>query len=40
MQEKELNHCRLAMVAFVGILVQEYVTGLPANVALMQYLTS
>jgi hypothetical protein len=27
MQEKELAHCRLAMVAAIGFLVQEVVTG-------------
>lgn len=29
MQEKELNHGRLAMFAFVGMLAQEYLLGLP-----------
>jgi hypothetical protein len=33
MIEKELNHGRLAMIAFVGILVQEYVTGVPLGEA-------
>ena len=38
MQERELNHCRLAMVAFVGMLGQEYLTGLPVWQALLQWL--
>lgn len=28
--EVELNHCRLAMIAFIGILAQEYISGVPA----------
>jgi hypothetical protein len=35
MAEKELNHCRLAMVAFVGLLGQEYLTGLSPLQALL-----
>jgi hypothetical protein len=38
MQNKELNHCRLAMVAFAGMLLQEYLTGVPATVAGAQWL--
>jgi hypothetical protein len=30
-KEVELNHCRLAMVAFVGMLGQEYFTGVPVS---------
>ncbi len=30
-QEMELNHCRLAMIAFLGIVVQEYATGQPIS---------
>jgi hypothetical protein len=29
MVEAELNHGRLAMLAAIGMLVQEYMTGLP-----------
>lgn len=38
MQEKELNHCRLAMVAFMGILAQESLTGESIAEALAQWL--
>lgn len=38
MQERELNHCRLAMVAFVGMLGQEYLTGLSVQQALVLWL--
>ena len=40
MQDAELNHCRLAMVAAMGMIVQEYVTGLPCGTALAQWLDS
>lgn len=39
-QEIELNHARLAMVSFVGIVVQEFVTGYPAYQALSIWLES
>lgn len=38
MIEFELNHCRLGMIAFVGILVQEYVTGQPILTALRDWI--
>lgn len=38
MQEVELNHCRLAMVGFVGMLVQEHLTGDSALQALLSWL--
>ena len=38
MQNKELNHGRLAMIAMAGMLVQEYLTGVPVTVALLQWL--
>lgn len=40
MVEKELNHGRLAMVAVIGCLVQEYLTGLPILTALVVWLDS
>ena len=38
MQNKELNHGRLAMIAMAGMLLQEYLTGVPVTVALLQWL--
>ena len=38
MQNKELNNGRLAMVAMAGMLFQEYLTGVPVTVALLQWL--
>jgi len=38
MEDRELNHGRLAMVAFVGMLVQEYTTGLPLLFSLSEWL--
>ena len=37
MVEKELNHGRLAMIACLGIFVQEYLTGVPIQVALQDW---
>ena len=36
--EAELNHCRLAMVASIGLIAQEYLTGLPALTAAADWL--
>jgi hypothetical protein len=36
--EAELNHCRLAMVASIGLIIQEYLTGLPALTAASDWL--
>eukprot|EP01041_Mallomonas_annulata_P007823 gene7823-15999_t len=40
MQEKELNNGRLAMIAFIGMLAQEYITGLPVLTAFSQWISS
>jgi hypothetical protein len=37
MVEKELNHGRLAMIAFLGIFAQEYITGVPVGTALQDW---
>jgi len=39
MQERELNHGRLAMIASIGMIVQEYTTGLPVLTALSRWLS-
>lgn len=38
MQEKELNHGRLAMIAAIGMIGQEYLTGLPIRTSLEVWL--
>ena len=40
MIEIELNHCRLAMVAIIGMIGQEYLTGLPTLTTLSSWLDS
>ena len=35
MVESELNNGRLAMIAFVGMICQEYVTGIPVSTSAM-----
>jgi len=40
MIEIELNHCRLAMIGIMGMLGQEYLTGLPVLVSLSNWLDS
>jgi hypothetical protein len=37
--EKELNHCRLAMVAIIGMITQEYFTGISVHESLLGLLT-
>lgn len=39
MQEKELNHGRLAMIAITAMLVQEYATGIPILPAFQQWVS-
>jgi len=39
-QEMELNHARLAMVAIIGMIGQEYLTGLPIGESLSMWLSS
>jgi hypothetical protein len=36
----ELNHARLAMVAIIGMIGQEYLTGLPIGESLSMWLSS
>lgn len=40
MINKELNHGRLAMIAIIGMIFQEYVTGVPATEAGLRWLDS
>ena len=40
MKNIELNHCRLAMVAVIGIFVQEYATGVSIVEGLVQWIGS
>ena len=40
MQEKELNHGRLAMIAAIGMIGQEYLTGLPIRTSIELWLQS
>ena len=40
MQNKELNHGRLAMIAVMGIFLQEYLTGYPALESLKLWISS
>jgi len=40
MQNIELNHCRMAMVAVIGVFVQEYVTGVSIVQGLVQWIGS
>jgi Chlorophyll A-B binding protein len=40
MENKELNHGRLAMIAMIGMIFQEYATGVPSTVAFVNWLDS
>ena len=37
--EKELNHGRLAMIAIIAMIVQEYLTGVPIMAAFIEWIS-